>query len=104
MHSSSSWWQTHPHLDGGYSLFGRVLEGMEVADRIATVERDLYGRHGPKDRPLENVVIASIRIERAESAGGLLPPGRSRRDELLGVERRSAGVLSGAPVGRSPDS
>jgi hypothetical protein len=27
------------------------------------VERDVYGRHGPKDRPLENVVIGSIRIE-----------------------------------------
>jgi peptidyl-prolyl cis-trans isomerase B (cyclophilin B) len=52
-----------PHLDGKYSLFGRVIEGMEVADRIAAVERDIYGRHGPKDRPLENVVIASIRIE-----------------------------------------
>jgi cyclophilin family peptidyl-prolyl cis-trans isomerase len=58
-----------PHLDGGYALFGRVLEGMEVADRIAAVERDSYGRHGPKDRPLENVVIASIRIERTEPAG-----------------------------------
>ena len=52
-----------PHLDGKYSLFGRVIEGMEVADRIAAVERDVYGRHGPKDRPLENVVIGSIRIE-----------------------------------------
>lgn len=57
-----------PHLDGGYSLFGRVLEGMEVVDRIAAVERDLYGRHGPVDRPLENVVIASIRIEPSEPA------------------------------------
>ena len=57
-----------PHLDGGYSLFGRVLEGMEVADRIAAVERDLYGRHGPRDRPLENVVITSIRIDRTDPA------------------------------------
>ncbi len=57
-----------PHLDGSYSLFGRVLEGMEVVDRIATVERDIYGRHGPRDRPLENVVLSSIRIERPESA------------------------------------
>ena len=62
-----------PHLDGGYSLFGRVIEGMEVADRIAAVERDLYGRHGPTDRPLENVVIASIRIEPAKPAGDSTP-------------------------------
>jgi peptidyl-prolyl cis-trans isomerase B (cyclophilin B) len=62
-----------PHLDGGYSLFGRVIEGMEVADRIAAVERDVYGRNGPKDRPLENVVIASIRIEGGEPAGSSAP-------------------------------
>jgi len=63
-----------PYLDGDYALFGRVLEGMEVADRIATVERDIYGRHGPKDRPLENVVIASIRVQGAERAAD--PPPR----------------------------
>ncbi len=62
-----------PHLDGNYSLFGRVIEGMEVADRIAAVERDVYGRHGPKDRPLENVVIASIRIEGGEATGKSAP-------------------------------
>jgi peptidyl-prolyl cis-trans isomerase B (cyclophilin B) len=59
-----------PDLDGGYALFGRVTAGMEVADRIAAVDRDLYGRHGPIDRPLENVVITSIRIERPEPAAG----------------------------------
>jgi peptidyl-prolyl cis-trans isomerase B (cyclophilin B) len=57
-----------PHLDGSYSLFGRVLEGMDVVDRIALVDRDMHGRHGPRDRPLENVVVSSIRIERPESA------------------------------------
>ena len=62
-----------PHLDGAYSLFGRVIEGMEVADRIVAVERDLYGRHGPKDRPLENVVITSIRIEGSEPAESSAP-------------------------------
>ena len=57
-----------PDLDGGYALFGRVISGMEVADRIADVDRDVYGRHGPKDRPLENVVISRVRIESAEPA------------------------------------
>lgn len=54
------------HLDGHYALFGRVLSGMDVADRIAAVERDVYGRHGPEDRPVENVVVTRIRIERAK--------------------------------------
>jgi cyclophilin family peptidyl-prolyl cis-trans isomerase len=34
----SQWFVTHapqPHLDGGYTVFGRVVSGMEVVDRIA---------------------------------------------------------------------
>jgi len=34
----SQWFVTHspqPHLDGGYTVFGRVVEGMEIVDRIA---------------------------------------------------------------------
>jgi peptidyl-prolyl cis-trans isomerase B (cyclophilin B) len=54
------------HLDGHFAAFGRVVSGMDVVDRIAAVERDLYGRHGPEDRPVENVVIARVRIERAK--------------------------------------
>lgn len=54
------------HLDGGFAAFGRVVSGMDVVDRIAAVERDVYGRHGPEDRPLENVVVSRIRIERAK--------------------------------------
>jgi cyclophilin family peptidyl-prolyl cis-trans isomerase len=33
----SQWFVTHapqPHLDGGYTVFGRVVTGMEVVDRI----------------------------------------------------------------------
>lgn len=57
-----------PDLNGQYTAFGRVLEGLDVADRIAAVPRDEFGRRGPVDRPLENVVIESIRIERAADA------------------------------------
>jgi cyclophilin family peptidyl-prolyl cis-trans isomerase len=52
-------------IDGQYALFGRATEGLDVVDRIAAVERDLYGRHGPIDRPIQNVVIRDVRIERA---------------------------------------
>jgi cyclophilin family peptidyl-prolyl cis-trans isomerase len=33
----SQWFVTHspqPHLDGGYTVFGRVIVGMEVVDNI----------------------------------------------------------------------
>lgn len=46
-----------PDLDGRYTVVGRVTEGMDVADRIAGVETDRYGRWGPPDRPRQNVVI-----------------------------------------------
>lgn len=57
------------HLDGEYAVFGRVTDGMDVVDRIAAVERDLYGRHGPIDRPTRNVVVSDVRIERAAPKG-----------------------------------
>jgi cyclophilin family peptidyl-prolyl cis-trans isomerase len=34
----SQWFVTHspqPHLDGGYTVFGRVVEGMNILDQIA---------------------------------------------------------------------
>jgi peptidyl-prolyl cis-trans isomerase B (cyclophilin B) len=56
------------HLDGSFAPFGRVASGMDVVDRVAAVERDVYGRHGPEDRPIENVVISRARLERAQAA------------------------------------
>ncbi|HEX8151109.1 MAG TPA: peptidylprolyl isomerase [Pyrinomonadaceae bacterium] len=38
----SQWFVTHspqPHLDGGYTVFGRVVEGMDVIDRIVRGDR-----------------------------------------------------------------
>jgi peptidyl-prolyl cis-trans isomerase A (cyclophilin A) len=50
-----------PSPDGyGYAVFGRVVEGMEVVDRIARV-RTGY-REGFQDVPLERVEIRSIRV------------------------------------------
>src|SRR5262245_11670856 len=65
-----------PHLDGLDAVFGRVTDGMDVVDRIAATERDLYGRHGPIDRPTENVVLARVSIERTN--GGTLVQADSR--------------------------
>lgn len=57
-----------PHLDRQYTAFGRVISGIEVADEIVAVPRDKHGRHGPEDRPLEDVVM-TIRLEPAEMSG-----------------------------------
>jgi cyclophilin family peptidyl-prolyl cis-trans isomerase len=53
---SESW---RPQLDAQYTVFGRVLAGQDVVDRISAAPRDA------KDRPLENVVVESIAIEPA---------------------------------------
>ncbi|MEN8122273.1 MAG: peptidylprolyl isomerase [Bacteroidota bacterium] len=43
-----------PHLDGGYTVFGEVLEGLEIVDKIAGVST------GKGDRPIEDVKIISL--------------------------------------------
>ena len=58
-----------PHLDGLYSAFGRVVGGIEVADAVAALELDVYGRYGPRNRPYPvSAVIESVAIEAAEAA------------------------------------
>ena len=46
------------HLDGGYSIFGKVIEGQSVADTIAKVEK------GAQDKPVEDVVMSTVTIVR----------------------------------------
>lgn len=45
-----------PHLDGQYTVFGEVLSGMDVIDKIEKVETD------GSDRPKEDVRIISMEI------------------------------------------
>lgn len=45
-----------PHLDGQYAAFGKVVEGLDIIDKIASVKTD------GSDQPLKDVKIKTITV------------------------------------------
>lgn len=60
-----------PHLDGNYTVFGELLQGLETVDSIAEVKTD------ERDRPISNVRMSMV----------VLP-----KREALNLEREAAGL------------
>lgn len=46
-----------PHLDGSYAAFGKIIEGMDIVNKIAETPTDY------SDRPLEDQKIAAVTVE-----------------------------------------
>ena len=49
--------KTSPHLDGSYAAFGKVIEGMDIVNKIAETATDYA------DRPLEDQRMKSVTVE-----------------------------------------
>ena len=47
-----------PFLDGEYTVFGEVIEGMDIVEKIAAQKTDA------RDRPLEDILILETKITR----------------------------------------
>jgi peptidyl-prolyl cis-trans isomerase A (cyclophilin A) len=53
-----------PHLNGRHTIFGEVVEGGDVVERISQVQT------GRNDRPVQDVVLESVTIDRPSGGAG----------------------------------
>lgn len=49
--------ETSPHLDGSYAAFGKIVEGMDVVNKIAETATDF------RDRPLQDQVMKMVTVD-----------------------------------------
>ena len=49
--------ETSPHLDGSYAAFGKVIEGLDIVNKIAETATDF------RDRPFENQVMKTVTVD-----------------------------------------
>ena len=78
--NGSQFFITHkatPWLDGKHTVFGKVVEGMDIVDKIANIEV------GPQDKPKSPVTIDKLSIRRVGEKANAFKTGQSAFDAHL---------------------
>lgn len=57
--------KTSPHLDSEYAAFGKLIEGLEIVDKIANVQR-YYGDKPIEDQRMKKVTVETFGVEYSE--------------------------------------
>ncbi|MCR9243422.1 MAG: peptidylprolyl isomerase [bacterium] len=64
------------HLDGAYTVFGKVEEGLDVLDEIASIDCE-FGPGGEKSVPTERVEIKNVELRERQQRGDAAADGDS---------------------------
>ncbi|NAS29845.1 peptidylprolyl isomerase [Flavobacteriaceae bacterium R38] len=78
--------QDYPSLNGGYSVFGKVVQGMEVVDTIANIETKIEGNL--RNKPVDDVVINTVKIVRQGKDAKAFDAVRVMTDYFEGITKR----------------
>ncbi len=82
--------QDSPHLDGQYAAFGRVTDGMDVVDEIASVRTGYVEAQGLDDVPVDPIVIDTIEINSGSAGNDSDTPSKSAAPKSTSAPKSSA--------------
>lgn len=96
--------QNSKFLDGGYTPYGEVLEGMDVVAKIAQAKTKGQNEEGiAQDRPVEPIVVEKVTVEGEftlpeSQMPGKLPAKTEKKDEEKAAEKKAQPAPEKKPV------